>query len=275
MSNVIHNGEWHATHVSNPGTPHVEPQASVMAAAMLPHLYDGDESQGWSAGMRAITHALLASVTLPTGPILEIGCGGGQLLAELQTAHPDRAVYGVDLHPLALAHAAQRQAQVTLSQAALPQLPWANQTFALVLGLDVFDQQGVDLAAALAESHRILRPDGALVLRVSAHPWLFGAHDVAFHTGRRYTRGEVTTALVDNGFELHRLTYANAGLALPVGLLRLAQRWGFLSWQPSIYGRDGLHQVAARVLAEEAAWLHHADLALGLSLCAVARKPAK
>ncbi len=244
-----------------------------MAAAMLPHLYDGDESQGWSAGMRTVTHALLASVTLPPGPILEIGCGGGQLLAELQSAHPDRTVCGVDLHPLALAHAALRQGpHAVLSQAVLPQLPWATNTFALVLGLDVFDQQGVSLAAALAESYRVLRPGGALLLRVSAHPWLYGAHDVAFHTGRRYTCAEVSAALGDNGLELHRITYANAGLALPVGVLRLAQRWGILPWQPSIYGRDGLHQVAAWALAEEAAWLRHADLSLGLSLCAVARQ---
>jgi SAM-dependent methyltransferase len=224
--------------------------------------------------MRAVTHALLASVTLPPGPVLEIGCGGGQLLVELNAAYPDRTVCGVDLHPLALAHAADRQGRhPILSQAALPHLPWADASFALVLALDVFDQQGVDLDAAIAESYRILRPGGALILRVSAHPWLYGAHDIAFHTGRRYARHDLEAALTVNGLEVHRITYANAGLALPVGVLRLAQRWGMLPWQPSLYGQDGLHQVAAWVLAQEANWLHHADLALGLSLCAVARKP--
>jgi SAM-dependent methyltransferase len=241
---------------------------------MLPQLYDGDESQGWSAGMRAVTHALLASVTLPPGPILEIGCGGGQLLAELQSTYSDRRVCGVDLHPLALAHARLRQGpHPCLSQAALPHLPWGAAGFALVLGLDVFDQHGVNLDAALVESYRILRPGGVILLRVSAHPWLYGAHDVAFHTGRRYRRAEISTALAAAGFAIERMTYANAGLALPVGLLRLAQRWGILTWSPTLYGHSGLHRAAAWALAEEAAWLHHADLALGLSLCAVARKP--
>lgn len=248
--------------------------ASVLEAEMLPHLYGSDDSHGWNAGMRGVTHALLDSVTLPPGPILEIGCGGGQLLVELQAAYPNRTVYGIDLHPLALAHAAARQgARPRLLQAALPQLPWAGNSLALLLALDVFDQQGVDLDAALVEARRILRPGGALLLRVSAHPWLFGAHDVAFHTGRRYTRRELESALQAGGLEIHRLTYANAGLALPVGALRLAQRWGLLPWQPALYGQDGLHHLAAWLLAQEAAWLHHADLALGLSLCAVARKP--
>lgn len=246
---------------------------SVTQAEMLPLLYAADQSYGWSNGMRAITHALLASVTLPDGPLLEVGCGGGQLLAELQREYSDRLVCGADLHPLALSHAAALLRQpVALAQAALPNLPWEDNRFALLLALDVFDQQGVEMDAALAEAYRLLSPGGALLIRVSAHPWLYGAHDVAFHTGKRYTRAEVDGALKQAGFNVQRLTYANSLLAAPVAAMRLAQRWGILPWQPQVYSQGGLHQVAVRLLHEEAEWLRHADLAFGLSLCAVARK---
>ena len=224
--------------------------------------------------MSAITHALLADVTLPDGAQIEIGCGGGQMLAELLQRDPARPIMGVDLHPLAVAEAqCALPSTVHLAQAALPHLPWRAAQVALVVALDVFDQQGVVLQEALAESYRVLRPDGALVMRVSAHPRLYGAHDIAFHTGQRYTRRQVQAALLQAGFVIQRLSYANMLLSLPVAAMRLAQRWGVLAWQPATYHHGGLHQLAAWLLHQEAKWLHPTNLLWGLSLCAVARKP--
>lgn len=249
-------------------------QAQPNQESLLPLLYAGDSTYGWSAGMRAVTHALLATVTLPDGPVVEVGCGGGQLLAELRHRYPERSVMGADLHPLALSYANSfLHSSARLTQAALPNLPWQSNQAALVLALDVFDQQGVDLAAALAESYRLLRPDGALVLRVSAHPGLYGTHDLAFHTAQRYTLEQVGGALVQADFVVQRLTYANTILSLPVAAMRLAQRWGLLGWQPETYQQPNLHQVAAWLLHQEARWLRRADLPWGLSICAVARKP--
>jgi SAM-dependent methyltransferase len=250
------------------------PHATLTQASLLPLLYAGGQRYGWSEGMRSVTHALLANVTLPDGLVVEVGCGGGQLLAELQQRYRQRPVIGVDLHPLALAHARTLLPPSTrLTQAALPDLPWQDNSVALLVALDVFDQQDVLLVKALAEAFRLLRPDGALLLRVSAHPSLYGAHDLAFHTGQRYTRSQLQRALLQTGFAVQRLTYANAILSLPVAAFRLAQRWGLLPWQPETYHQIHFHRVAASILHWEAHWLHHSDLPWGLSLCAVARKP--
>lgn len=246
---------------------------SVTEAALLPYLFGDDETSGWSRGMRAVTHALLAARALPPGPALEVGCGGGQFLAELRARLAGRTVCGADLHPLALAHAQRRASGASLTQATLEDLPWPADHFALVVALDVFDQQGVDMAAALAEARRVLLPGGLLLMRVSAYPWLYGAHDVAFHTGRRYARRELAGALAGAGFTVERMTHANAGLAAPVIVQRLAQRWGLLPWLPGLYGSGGLHGLAATLLQREADWLRRGDLPLGLSLYALARKP--
>jgi hypothetical protein len=141
-----------------------------------------------------------------------------------------------------------------------------------VLALDVFDQQGVEMATALAESHRVLQPSGALLLRVSAHPWLYGAHDQAFHTGRRYTRRELIQMLNAQGFTLRRMTYANFLLGAPVAGLRLLQRWRLLSWKPGLYHSPEANRLIAAALALEAHLLRHIDLPVGLSLWAVAEK---
>jgi ubiquinone/menaquinone biosynthesis C-methylase UbiE len=252
---------------------------SIAPASLLPLLYASEQTSGWNQGMRAITHALLAGVTLPDGALVEVGCGGGQLLAEIQEHYPTRLVIGIDLHPAALAHAQQHlhdqgaPGQGSLVQAALPVLPLGEGEVALLMALDVFDQQGVEMDAALAESYRVLRSGGALVMRVSAHPSLYGAHDLAFHTGQRYTRRQLFDALLRAGFVVQRLTYVNSLLALPVAALRLAHRWGLLAWHEELYQQRILHAIAKRLLRQEALWLYHNNLPWGLSLCAVARKP--
>ncbi len=55
--------------------------------------------------MRRITRALLTGPALPFGPVVDLGCGGGAMPAELAHQFPDRQVHGLDLHPAALQQA--------------------------------------------------------------------------------------------------------------------------------------------------------------------------
>ncbi len=246
--------------------------ASLADASLLPTLYHTPPSSGWNMGMRLVTQSMLAGLALPGGPVLEVGCGGGQILADLRAQWPQRAVLGADLHPLALSYAHRRVQRALLVQAALQSLPYAADTFALVLALDLFDQVGVALDAALAESHRVLQPGGLLMVRVSAHPWLFGEHDRAFHTGRRYTLRELVAAMRVQGFVVRRITYANFVLGAPVAVMRLLQRWGLLSWDPGIYEDEFANALIAGALTLEARLLQRMNLPVGLSLWAIGEK---
>lgn len=241
--------------------------------AMLPALYQLDRVNGWSIGMRAVTHALLDRVSLPAGPMLELGCGSGVFNAELQRRYPHRPVLGVDLHSLALAYARQAGREPpTLVRADLQRLPFEPESVSALLALDTFDQHGVNLRAALSESWRILRPQGMLLLRVSAHPWLEGEHDTAFNTGRRYRRAEMVHALEMTGFVAERVTFANTLLSPPLVALRLLQRWGGLALDDTSLAGSPANSLFARVLALEAQWLRSADFGFGISLYVLARK---
>jgi SAM-dependent methyltransferase len=246
---------------------------SLADAEMLPLLYCAEHGHGWSAGMRAITRVLLAGCDLPPGPVIELGCGGGRLLADLKSAYPDRTLHGVDLHPHALAYAAATAgAGVGLGQAHLHKLPFPAATFALCLALDAFDQRGVQLDRALAESWRILRPDGVLLLRVSAHSWLHGPHDAAFNTGHRYEKREMCHALRRVNFVPLRVTYANTLLSGPAVVVRLLQRWHIVPFLPSLYTRPAPNVLLSAALRWEARWLRTRDLPAGMSLYVAARK---
>ncbi|MEZ4727963.1 MAG: class I SAM-dependent methyltransferase [Caldilineaceae bacterium] len=222
--------------------------------------------------MRMITHTLIANHQQHDGPVLELGCGSGIFLQELQLDHPQQLCIGLDRSGLALGYANDQLHTQHLTQADLRQLPFANERFALVVALDVFDQQAVSLQQALQESWRILQSNGLLLLRVSAHPWLHSPHDAAFNTGRRYRRREVVATLRTAAFHVERVTYANTLLAPPVILQRFLQRWNILPFAPSHRIAPQLHQQIVRLLRWEAQLLRSINLPFGISLYVLARK---
>lgn len=242
---------------------------------LLPLLYAIDEEYGWSQGMRAINHVLLTPHIGPGATILEIGCGSGQFLAELTQRHPLTQVVGLDLNGQALSHAHQRTTNNgALTQADLLALPFADQSVDLVAAFDVYDQAAVALHDALTESWRVLRQGGRLILRLSAHPWLEGAHDRAFNTGQRYRAQEVVAALRAVGFTILRATYANTLFAPLVVPLRLGQRWGLVGLSPQLYTDSWANRALAAALHWEAQWLRTHHLPFGISLYVLARKSA-
>lgn len=257
--------------------PHSPPYVEVACGTggkMLALLYRTEQRNGWSVGMRAVTHALLADVRVPDGPVLELGCGGGRLLAELSAHETDQFCCGLEIDPHALSYAkATITTRSALVQAQLCETPFADETFALCLAMDAFDQQDVELCSALAECSRILVPDGILMMRVSAHPWLQGPHDAAFNTGSRYRKSDLFRGLTAAGFAVQRLTYANMLLSGPAAAVRLLQRWRLIPFMPALYTRRVLNYLLTGALHLEADWLYVGDLPLGMSLYAIARKP--
>lgn len=253
-----------------------------MNESLLHLLYDTHATGGWTGGIARLTMALVDGLSLPASPtILEAGCGSGAFVRALRTRLPNARVAGLDLNPLALGYAlAQTPPPAAFLQGNLLHLPAADQSIDLLLALDAFDQVAVPLGAALAEARRVLRPGGVLLLRMSAHPWLQGAHDAAFNTGRRVTRFEIETALRGAGLLLRRITYANMLLAPPVIALRLIENSTRASQEQvareeaTLYASPLANRVLAAALHLEALWLRRANLPFGLSLLAAAQSPA-
>jgi SAM-dependent methyltransferase len=242
------------------------------AGNLLPSLYEADSAGGWNVGMRAVSHAVLAGRTMPPGPLLELGCGGGAFSIELAASRPDTMVAGLDLRAAALTFARSRAEQGAWIRGNLLRLPFSGPTFALIVALDVVDQEGIDAAEALAMIRSLLLPGGVALLRVSAHAWLYGPHDVAFGTGRRYGRDEFVTLARRAGLKPIRVTYANSLLSPAVVAVRLLQRWGVLSFTRDLYEEGGVNRLLGAALQIEANWLHRRNLAWGTSLFVVAER---
>lgn len=211
----------------------------------------------WLRGMRQIVWALLDK---PQGHLLDIGCGPGWLITE---APPGVWAIGLDLE-LQFA----RARPVVKGDA--HRLPFHDRSFAIVTALDVLEQDGIDAIAVLAETRRVLVPNGRLLVRVPALPELYGPHDGFWGGVRRYRRAELERLIRHAGFAIHRLTYANS-LLLPVGAaVRLAARFGRLSGNDLYPAPPLLNRLLTGILTLEARWLRTHDFPLGLSLLCLA-----
>jgi SAM-dependent methyltransferase len=147
-------------------------------------------------------YAALAPFTVGA-VLLEAGCGEGYGAALLSAvAH---RVLAVDRAFRVAAHAARRYPGVTVAQADLARLPLPDEALDVVSLLQVIEHLA-DQEAALAESARVLRPAGTLLLSTPNRLTFSPGRDVPvnpFHT--RELSAEDLTTLLDKHFVITRL----------------------------------------------------------------------
>jgi glycosyltransferase involved in cell wall biosynthesis len=123
-----------------------------------------------------------------------------------------------------------------------------------------------DDATALANLRRLLEPGGRLLLIVPAHMWLFGSLDEHLGHFRRYEKEELAAKLAAAGFELERADYYNP-IAVPGWYVngKWLKRRVIPNFQMALF--DRLTPLVRLSMGSE--------LTFGLSLFAVARRPAE
>ena len=234
-----------------------------------------ETSHWWYRGTREICMALLRPHIAGREPlrILDIGCGTGGNLAALAEYGQAR---GIDPDPLCVDYGRRRGLECGPgSMLAFEAHP---ATLDLITLFDVFTQVDRDMCpAALPRIAEALVPGGLLAFRDPALPVARGAHDRAASIQYRFAAPEVGALLNHAGFEPLRITYLNTLLFPPIVVARRLQDTLF----PAVAASDvrstpePLNTLLLGVLRVENQLLRFTDLPFGVSLFAVARKPAR
>jgi ubiquinone/menaquinone biosynthesis C-methylase UbiE len=161
---------------------------------------------------RTFRSRLVAQVAAddPTA-VLEIGCGTGSLTARLAQALPDASITALDpdADALARARAKATTAGARWHEATATQLPMADESFdRVVASLVLHHLTDAEKRAALAETHRVLRPGGRLHVADWGAPRdaLMKAAFLALRTldgferTRAHARGELQDLVAQAGF---------------------------------------------------------------------------
>lgn len=250
------------------------PQYVAVESAEYDLMFRIEQTYWWYTGRRALVVNLLRRWLRPVAPlaVLDVGCGTGANLLALRVLGETA---GCDVSPAAVEYCRARGlAGVVLQE--LDRLPFPEARFDLVTCLDVIEHIEDDVAM-MREIGRVLKPGGAVLFTTPAHKALWSVHDESVHHKRRYARRELTDKLRAAGLAPARLTYLN-GLLLPliVPVRWLRDKVVRPKGVTSDFNLDlpaWMNAAFDLIFRSEWLWLRFAPLPLGLSLCALARKP--
>ncbi|MBI5586864.1 MAG: methyltransferase domain-containing protein [Deltaproteobacteria bacterium] len=124
----------------------------------------GSPDFGHPAFERAGLDRMLTEVRLSarTEKVLDVGCGTGNLVAELKKVCRRARVYASDIALPMLLKARENRAEATLVASDCESLPFASSSFDMVTSSLTY-QWAASLTAAFREAERVLRPGGLFV----------------------------------------------------------------------------------------------------------------
>ena len=211
--------------------------------------------------------------------VLDIGAGAGNMMHHL-ALYGD--VIGLEYNPRPIAIAQQRGYDVRQGSAA--DLPFADASFDLIALLDTVEHIP-DETAVFAETFRVAKPGGHLLVTVPAYMWLWSNNDVINLHQRRYTAPELGQKLGAAGWQVPYCGY-NFTVIFPLSAgLILSRRW--LGKEPTMssphFDEDAyqvemepaspwLNSLLENVGKVEAAALKRVRLPFGTSVIALAQK---
>lgn len=225
-----------------------------------------EDMHWWFVGRRRIVMRLIDQ-WVPRGVVLlDVGCGAGGTLSELQSTYQVR---GIDSSESAIAACRARGLEsVSLGNAADPST-WGPLPVGAVTLLDVIEHLDDDVAA-LGAAASATQPGGRVIVTVPAYQWLWSSHDTRNHHRRRYTLHQLLDRHRAAGLQPLQFGYFNT-LLFPMALAqRILSRAG-IGADPLRLPPAMINRWLGRIFAAEAIVLTrmHRRFPVGLSVFCV------
>jgi SAM-dependent methyltransferase len=159
--------------------------------------------RGWVPAPRYLmrrSRILALTRELPSGDLLEVGCGAGMLLHEFARRGFRCTALESSAAALSVATTLAQEVGIPIEFFAAPRADW-DKKFATILAFEVLEHIEDD-RGALARWVNWLQPGGHLVLSVPAHARGWSAGDEWAGHYRRYERANLVRLVADAGLQL-------------------------------------------------------------------------
>src|SRR5436190_5925703 len=225
----------------------------------------------WFLGRRHVLTRLLAGLALPPrARILEAGCGvGGNIemlagfgtVAAFEPDEPSRDYVGA-------------RTGVTPVEGFLPdRVPYKKKSFDAVCAFDVVEHVDDDRGAVAALAD-LVAPGGYLIVTVPAYQWMWSRHDEVHHHKRRYSKAGLMEVFETSGLTPVKVSHFNAVLFPLAAAVRLAKKLARIDSDDDQMPPAFVNTLLRRLFSLESGWLARHDLPFGLSIVAIAQRPA-
>lgn len=163
------------------------------------------ESSFWVRSRNRLFKSLVERELKSTGKttFLEIGCGTGEFIRHLANSGK-LEITGSEVYLEGLVYAKKNLPQVNFIQFDVTQ-GTIGVEFDLICAFDVIEHINDD-TTALRNINQMLKPNGAVLLSVPQHMFLWSRLDELVEHKRRYSRRELLAKLRMSGFEVHSTT---------------------------------------------------------------------
>jgi len=231
-----------------------------------------EEHFWWYRALHNIIVDRVQQLSLPAhARLLDAGCGTGGLLRKLHQAFPDYQLTGLEYHAEGLRYLCALP-DINIINGNVNSMPFANNHFDAVTLTDVLYHENIRPHDCLSECFRILKPQGHLLINVSAYNWMRSTHDKQVHTRERYTAKRCKEQLLEAGFQLCHVGYWNSLLFPLMALHRITSGKikqtsdveSLSHWQDNLFYRV--------IHTEQYLQRHHVHLPFGGSVWAWASK---
>jgi SAM-dependent methyltransferase len=224
----------------------------------------------WFSVRRKLLQSILSWLCLlPDAPTLDLGCGAGSNLNTLRTM--GFRVIGLDQSFYAL-FLAKKRSHLTFVNGDLNSLPLRPGSIGLIIATDILEHLKDD-QNGIRECFRALKGKGILIVTVPAFKWLWGTQDFVTGHRRRYTKKEIQSKLVQEGFEILKSSYFNFFLFPPILLgRRMIRLLGLKIESENKINSPLINFFLKTIFSIEPYLLKHFSFPFGVSIFCIARK---
>ncbi|MCI0696926.1 class I SAM-dependent methyltransferase [candidate division KSB1 bacterium] len=176
-------------------------------------MFNAEQRHWWYNNLRDeviewVEKAQTANLCAKEIKLLDLGCGTGGMLQRLQQRFENIKAFGMDYYSPALDFARQKT-RYPLVQGDAKGIPFCNDTFNIVLCLDVLYTKEAypGFQNALEAVYDLLTENGAFILQLPAFKCLWSQHDLNVHGVHRFTANEIRESLRKAGFSRIKVYY--------------------------------------------------------------------